>query len=140
MLRASWGIAADRLAGAEVAVVALIGLGAWLVAFELYVEPRLRRWVGGLTKREVVWVAAGPLRVWGSRGPPREHGREGLLAVVGIVLVLAAATLPVIEMHFAAQVLAPGREGVRASAYLTSVPLMAIFSLRVMWHRDGSEE
>src|SRR5258708_5248746 len=55
--------------------------------------------------------------------------------LAGLVLVLLGAVPPVVALHLAALVIGAGHEALWDSAYLVSVPLMAIFVARVMWRR-----
>jgi len=110
---------------------------AWLVTFERWIEPTLRRWAGSIARRTIVWVAAGRgLRIWGvehSRGPA-----DAAVPFAGALLVFASALLPAVLLaKIAASEGADTR--ISASSYLISVPLMALFVLRMLAvrHDDG---
>ncbi len=102
---------------------------AWLVTFERWIEPTLRRWAGSIARRTIVWVAAGRgLRIWGvehSRGPA-----DAAVPLAGALLVFASALLPAVLL---AKIAASGADArISASSYLVSVPLMALFVLRML--------
>ncbi|MGO9833435.1 MAG: hypothetical protein ACLP1X_04400 [Polyangiaceae bacterium] len=111
---------------------------AWLVAFERALEPFARRLLGALIGCPIVWVPAGLFRAWGS-GEAGHEARDGLIAAMGTLLVLAAAAVPVVALHFAARLLEPEREGIRASAYLMTAPLMMVFLIWVARRRGSAD-
>jgi hypothetical protein len=111
---------------------------AWLVAFERWIEPRLRRWAGSIARRPVVWVPAGRgLRIWGVQ---EEEGSssstDAAVSLVGTLLVLASALLPAVLLG---RVAGAGDPRIAASSYLMSIPLMALFVFRMLYakHERG---
>src|SRR5258708_31737499 len=126
MDRSRWHRGAEWWRGVAIAAIGFALFIAWLAAFEHYFEPWARRSLGALRGCPIGWTPSGPLRIWGSKepGPP---AREGALAVAGLVLVLLGAVPPVVALHLAALVIGAGHEALWDSAYLVSVPLMAIF-------------
>lgn len=109
----------------------------WLVAFERALEPFARRLLGALIGCPIVWMPAGLLRVWGS-GEGQQGARDGSIALVGHLVVLVAAAVPLVALHLAARLLEPGREGIRASTYLMTVPLTIVFVGRVLRRRPNA--
>jgi hypothetical protein len=110
---------------------------AWLMAFERWFEPMLRRLTGSIARRLVVWVPAGRgFRIWGLMDRTGE-ARDAAVALVGALLVLTSALLPAVILGR----LAAARTSdplIAASSYLTCVPLMAVFVLRMLLvRRDG---
>ena len=131
MRRSKWHLGKDWWRGVAIAAIGFAVFFVWLAAFETYVEPWARRSYGALVGRTIRWTPAGPLRIWGSR-EPAARGREGSIAVAGLVVVLLAAAVPVLVLYFAVVVIGLGHEALSASAYLVSVPLMSLFVVRVM--------
>ncbi len=131
MRRSKWHPGTDWWRGVAIAAIGFAVFFLWLAAFETYVEPWARRSCGALVGCTIGWTPAGPLRVWGSRDSAA-GGREGSIAVAGLVVVLLAAAVPVLVLYLAAVVIGLGHEALSASAYLVSVPLLAIFVVRVM--------
>ncbi len=109
---------------------------AWLVAFERWIEPRLRRWAGSIARRPVVWVPAGRgLRIWGVL-ERSGASTDAAVSLVGALLVLASALLPAVLLGHVA---GAGDPRISASSYLMSIPLMALFVFRMLYakHERG---
>jgi hypothetical protein len=134
MHRSSWRPGAEWWQGAAIAAIGFAVFLAWLAAFERYLEPWARRSGSGLLGCTILWMPAGPLRVWGSK-KPATRAREGVIAVAGLALVLLGAAVPVLVLQLATVVIGTAHDTLRASAYLMSVPLMGSFVVRVMWRR-----
>jgi hypothetical protein len=110
---------------------------AWLVAFERWLEPMARRWTGSIARRPVVWVPAGRgFRIWGL-GDRTDEAVDAAVALVGALFIFASALLPAVAFIR----LAGGRTRdplIAASSYLTCVPLIVVFVLRMLRARhDG---
>jgi hypothetical protein len=102
---------------------------AWLLIFERWIEPILRRWTGSIARRSVVWVPAGRgLRIWGVR-ERSGASTDAAVALAGALLVLASALLPAVMLGRVAGASDPR---ISASSYLMSVPLMALFVFRML--------
>jgi len=102
---------------------------AWLVTFERWIEPRLRRLAGAIARRSIVWVPAGRgLRIWGVQ-ERSGASTDAAVALVGTLLVLASALLPAVMLG---RVAGAGDPRISASSYLMSVPLMALFVFRML--------
>jgi hypothetical protein len=109
---------------------------AWLLTFERWIEPRLRRWTGAIARRSIVWVPAGRgLRIWGVM-ERSGAATDPTVALVGALLVLASALLPAVLLGRVAGAADPR---IAASSYLMSVPLMALFVFRMLYakHERG---
>jgi hypothetical protein len=83
----------------------------------------------------VVWLpAVGPFRIWGLQG----QGSLGLHAAVGFLcslIVLFAGVLPACALG----AMASGQTSdaaVQTTIYLITVPMIAIFVTRVLWHKE----
>jgi hypothetical protein len=107
---------------------------SWLMVFERWIEPAIRRGVGVMAGCCIVWLpAAGPFRVWGLQG----QGRLGIQATVGFLcslVVLLAGVLPACALA----VTASGQTSdaaVQATIYLITVPIIAVFVTRMLWHK-----
>jgi hypothetical protein len=106
----------------------------WLVVFERWVEPAMRRAAGVAFAGAIDWHrSTGPFRTWCLRGlaSMKRHAAVGL---VGHSLVLAAALAPAVAVGLLASAHACD-EIVGACVYLMTIPMTAIFALRVLWHR-----
>ncbi|MDP9033962.1 MAG: hypothetical protein M3O50_04085 [Myxococcota bacterium] len=104
---------------------------AWLILFERWFEPCLRRWSGVIIGRTIAWLpAGGPFRAWGlsERGPRALEATVGLL---GTATVILSAFLPSVGAIIAAIVYA-NEPAIRASVYLMSLPLTMLFVFRVL--------
>jgi hypothetical protein len=108
---------------------------AWLVAFERWLEPLLRRCGGAMIGGRIVWVpVVGRFRIWGMQ----DHASSGLDRAAGLfggVAVLSAALVPVVAVH--AAVLGTDADAtIAASGYLMSLPMLAIFVVRVLTREE----
>ena len=129
--RANWNLDAARWTVVEIGAVSFGLYLAWLAAFERGLEPLVRRLWGRVIGCDIVWVPAGLFRVWGSKHSiPRS--REGAIALVGSLFVVASAAVPVVAFHFAAVALEVDGGPIQATIYLVSAPVMMIFVLRVL--------
>jgi hypothetical protein len=110
----------------------------WFVAFERWLDPLLRRCGGLILGHRIVWVRAGPFRTWGllEAGFP---GIEKSAGFFGAVAVLSASFVPFIAIHAVAQLMSADPL-TAAVGYLMSVPMMALFVLRVLSKNDASRE
>jgi hypothetical protein len=110
----------------------------WFVAFERWLEPLLRRCGGLILGHRIVWVRAGPFRMWGllKTGFP---GIEKSAGFFGAVAVLSASFVPFIAIHAVAQIMSADAL-TAAVGYLMSVPMMALFVLRVLSRNEGASE
>ena len=108
----------------------------WFVAFERWLDPLLRRCGGVILGHRIVWVRAGPFRTWGLReaGFPGIERNAGLF---GGAAVLSASLVPFMSLHVAVQVMSADAL-TAAVGYLMSVPMMALFVLRVLSRREGA--
>ncbi len=84
----------------------------------------------------IVWLpAGGGFRIWGLQG----QGRRDAEAAVGFLCsftVLCAAALPV----WALGVVTSGQTNsvaIRATIYLMTVPMIAVFLIRVLWRNPA---
>jgi hypothetical protein len=103
----------------------------WLRVFEYRLEPLLRRSMGRLIGREVLWVTAiGRFRIWGLRGGAGSAA-DVVVGALGHVTVLVAATVPAVLFHAA---FAGGSEGriLPATRFLASVVMMSLFAVRLI--------
>jgi hypothetical protein len=112
---------------------------SWLMVFERWIEPATRWGVGTIAGCTVVWLpATGPFRVWGVQC----QGRLGMQATVAFLcslVVLFAGALPAVALG----VMASGQTSdaaVQATIYLITVPMIAVFVTRVLWHKAGTQE
>jgi hypothetical protein len=108
------------------------GYVAWLVAFERWLEPWLRRRGSAIFRCSIVWVhAGGPFRIWGVR---ERVSRTMNLAVgcLGGGAVLLSSVLPVIALLDLAARANAHDAIVAASGYLASLPMIVFFALRVL--------
>src|ERR1700730_6656594 len=91
----------DRWAIIRLAVISSGSYVVWLITFERWLEPFLRRCGGAIVGRSLIWVrASGPFRIWGLR----DHGRAAIDAMVGFlgsVAVLCSALLPAAALRVA---------------------------------------
>jgi hypothetical protein len=110
---------------------------AWLVAFERWLEPWLRRRLGSIVGGAIVWVpAGGPLRIWGLREPGR-LAVDATVGLLGAVAILCSAVLPSIAVNIAASLY--GGDGRMAmTGYLTSIPMTVIFVVRVLFGKPDT--
>jgi hypothetical protein len=117
-----------------VALAAAVFFGCylvWLVAFERWLEPALRRCVGLISGRCIVWVPAGKrFRIWGLRDAG-SHAAEAGVALLGAAVVVCSALLPAVVLARAVGA-HMGDPIIAATTYLTAVPVMALFVLRVL--------
>jgi hypothetical protein len=126
-----------KLAAATVIHFAALSAGcflAWLLAFERWLEPLLRRGVGAVIGRTIIWVSAGPyFRIWGL---PNEEASsmDAAVAAIGSMAVLFSGLLPVIGVRIGIGV-ATNDAALKASSYLMSFPMIGVFVLRVLWRR-----
>jgi len=103
----------------------------WLLAFERWFEPMLRRWAGSIARRAIVWVPDGRgFRTWGLRDRAAAAA-DAAIALVGAGLVLGSALLPVVLLGRVASAHTADPR-IAASSYLICVPLMALFVFRVL--------
>jgi hypothetical protein len=103
----------------------------WLIAFERWIEPLLRRLTGSIARRTVVWVPAGRgLRIWGFGDRVGEAG-DAAVALVGALIVLGSALLPAVAMGRVVAVQTSDPR-IAAATYLTCIPLMAVFVYRIL--------
>jgi hypothetical protein len=107
---------------------------AWLIAFERWFEPLLRRCSGIIVGSRIVWVPAGAsFRMWGLRDQ-RRTGTAAAVGFLGGAAVLCAALFPAVALRLIAG--APGDDPViAASTYLLSIPMIGGFVVRVLWRR-----
>jgi hypothetical protein len=107
---------------------------AWLLTFERWLEPLLRRCVGTVIGRPVVWVSTGAhFRVWGLANETASS-MNAAVAAVGSMAVLCSALLPGVGVGIVVGVVT-NDEAVKASSYLISFPMIGIFVLHVLWRR-----
>jgi hypothetical protein len=124
-----------RWAFIQYAAVVSAGYVGWLVVFERWLEPWLRRRGGAILRCSIVWVhAGGPFRIWGV-----EKGVSGpmnlAVGCLGGGAVLLSSVLP-IGLLLDLAVRANAHDAViAASSYLASLPMIAFFALRVLSHR-----
>jgi hypothetical protein len=106
---------------------------AWLAAFERWLEPLLRRCGGAVIGGHIVWVpVVGPFRIWGLQNH-ESPGMDRTAGLFGGAAVLCAALVPVVGLHTAA--LSMGADAtIAASAYLMSLPMVAVFVVRILTH------
>ncbi len=107
---------------------------AWLIVFERWLDPCLRRFSGAIVGRAIVWVpAGGPFRVWGlsAQGPRALEAAVGLLGTATVVL---SSFLPTVGTSIAATHYAH-EPAVGASVYLMSLPLTMLFVFRMLTGR-----
>lgn len=113
------------------AVLLSSGYLAWLVVFERWLDPLLRRGLGVVLGHRIAWLPAlGPFCVWGVEAP---GGREldGAVAALGTATVFCAALVPVLMPVFAGYV--PAREAtIGATHYLLSLPMIGHFLFCVL--------
>jgi hypothetical protein len=108
---------------------------AWLVAFERWIEPAVRRWTGSIARRSIVWVPAGRgLRIWGVL-ERTGASTDAAVALVGTLLVLGSALLPAVILGRMAST-RMSDPVIAASSYLTCIPAMALFVFRVLSTRN----
>jgi hypothetical protein len=102
----------------------------WFVAFEKWLDPLLRRCGGIILGHRIVWVRAGPFRTWGllESGFPSIEKSAGFF---GAVAVLSASFVPFVAIHAVAQLMS-ANPLTAAVGYLMSVPMMALFVVRVL--------
>jgi hypothetical protein len=110
---------------------------AWLIVFERWIEPLLRRGGGAIIGRSIVWVSAGgSFRRWGIQDPPH-RSTDAIVGLLGSAAVLCAALLPAVPLRLA--VTEPsGDVMIVASSYLMTLPMMAVFVLRILWGKRGT--
>jgi hypothetical protein len=110
------------------------GYVAWLIAFERWIEPALRRWVGVVIGRPVRWVrVAGPFRNWGadrtgSRALEAGVGLAGAATIAGAALVPTVATNILVRAEL-------GESPVAGATYLMTIPLVILFAARLLLGR-----
>jgi hypothetical protein len=103
----------------------------WLVLFERWLEPWLRRCGGSLVGAPIVWVpAGGPFRIWGLRGRS-SRARHAAVAFLGGMTVLLCALLPAAALLAIAARARDDDATIAASSYLISLPMVALFAFRV---------
>lgn len=124
--------AVDRWAIVRFAVVSSAAFIAWLLAFERWVEPLLRRWAGAILGREILWVPVGvaSFRIWGLPGA-ETSAMAAEVAVLGMVVVLVSAAIPVVLVRVAARWMANDAL-ISSITYLMALPMMMSFVLRVL--------
>jgi hypothetical protein len=104
---------------------------AWLLLFEQWLEPWLRRCGGALVGSSIDWVpAGGPFRIWGllDRRSVAIHAAVGFL---GGMTVLLSAALPAALLLYVATKTHAEDATMAATSYLISLPMVALFVLRV---------
>jgi hypothetical protein len=119
--------------------VALAFTGAyvlWLVVFERWAEPAMRRWAGAIFHGPIDWRRAfGPFRTWSLRGAASRSRRAGV-GVVFNVVVAGSAFVPPVLLGWLFN--GGGDESIAASVYLMTPAMTALFAARVLWHRPGA--
>src|SRR5260221_14373143 len=137
MLRTDLWSVVDCLAAARFAGVYSGCYLGWLIVFERWLEPLLRRCGGAILGSSVVWVSTGgSFRIWGIRDRP--GSTDATLGLLGSGAVLCAAVLPLILLQFT--VTPPdGDAAIAASSYLMSLPMMGVFVLRLLWGKRGTQ-
>jgi hypothetical protein len=124
----------------QFAVAASASYVAWLVAFERWFEPWLRRRGGAILSCSIVWVpAGGPFRIWGVRGRVG-HARSATVGILGGGTILLSAVLPVVALLDLAARANTDDAIVAASSYLASLPMIAFFALRVLSRKPETDE
>jgi hypothetical protein len=104
---------------------------AWLLLFERWLEPWLRRFGGAIIGSSIVWVpAGGPFRIWGLRDR-RSVAMHAAVGFLGGMTVLLSASLPAALLLFIAARARTEDATMAATSYLISLPMMALFSFRV---------
>jgi hypothetical protein len=112
---------------------------AWLLTFERWIEPAMRRWTGSIARRSIVWVPAGRgLRIWGVL-ERSGASTDAAVALVGTLLVLGSALLPAVILGRMASTRLSDPV-IAASSYLTCIPAMALFVFRVLSTRTDQTE
>ena len=120
------------------AVLFSSGYLAWLVVFERWLDPLLRRGLGFAIGQRIAWLPAlGPFCVWGVEAPGGGH-LDGAVAAVGTATIFCAALVPVLVPVFAGYVPA-GEATIGAAHYLLSLPMIGHFLFCVLRRasRDG---
>jgi hypothetical protein len=108
---------------------------SWLIGFERWIEPAVRRGVGAIAGCCIVWLpAGGPFRIWGSQnqGP---LGIETALGFLCSLVILIAAVLPACALV----VIASGQTSdaaVQATIYLITLPMIGVFVTRMLWREE----
>jgi uncharacterized membrane protein YqaE (UPF0057 family) len=127
-----------HLGGLDAAIVvriAALSAGCflvWLLAFERWLDPLLRRAIGAALGCPVVWVSAGAyFRVWGL-GAEKASSLNAAVAAIGSMAVLCSSLLPAIGVGVGVG-FATNDATVKASSYLMSFPMIGIFVLHVLW-------
>jgi hypothetical protein len=104
---------------------------AWLLLFERWLEPWLRRCGGALIGSAIVWVpAGGPFRIWGLRDR-RSVAMHAAVGFLGGLTVLVSASLPAVLLLVFAAKARTEDETMAATSYLISLPMVALFSFRL---------
>jgi hypothetical protein len=119
----------ERLSLLRVAVLVASVYVGWLVAFERWIEPLLRRACGVVLGCTIQWVPSGALRTWGTGGTAN-GAKEAAVALIGSVLVLCSSTVPVAVVHIASPLHGDGATG--ATTYLMSLPMMMLFTVWIL--------
>jgi hypothetical protein len=104
----------------------------WLVLFERWLEPRLRRCGGAIIGSAIVRVpAVGPFRIWGLR-ERRSRAMHASVGLLGAMTVLFSALLPTAALVAIAARARADNATIAASGYLISLPMIALFALRAL--------
>jgi hypothetical protein len=104
---------------------------AWLLVFERWLEPWLRRCGGAIVGSSIDWVpAGGPFRIWGLRDR-RSVAVHAAVGFLGGMTVLFSAGLPAVVLLYAAASARTEDATMAATSYLISLPMVALFALRV---------
>jgi hypothetical protein len=119
-----WGVA-------QLAAMVSAGYLTWLVTFERWIEPALRRWLGAVVGSPVRWVRiAGPLRNWGV-GRTRSKAIEAGVGVAGGIAVAGSALVPAVTINVIVRA-ALGEGVFGATTYLMTVPVVGLFAARLL--------
>jgi hypothetical protein len=104
---------------------------AWLIAFERWIEPLLRRCTGAILGCRVFWAPVGAsFRIWGLLGA-KGSATDAAVSLVGTVVLQVCAAVPVVLVRLAARWM--GSDAMIGEiTYLMAVPTMMLFVLRVL--------
>jgi Na+-transporting methylmalonyl-CoA/oxaloacetate decarboxylase beta subunit len=127
----------ERYAVLRFAAFSAGGYLAWLIAFERWFEPLLRRCSGIIVGSPIVWVpAGGSFRMWGLKDQRRSR-TAAAVGFLGGAAILCAAIFPAVALRVTAG--GPGDDTViAASSYLFSIPMIGGFVVRVLWRRTDT--
>jgi hypothetical protein len=110
------------------------GYVAWIIAFERWIDPALRRWVGVVVGCPVRWVqVAGPFRNWGVAGVGSDALEAGV-GLTGAAAVAAAALLPAVITNVLVRA-ELGESPIAGATYLMTVPVVVIVATRLLLGR-----